>query len=368
MGDKAEIEYEEYKIDDKKVVEAIEKQNKRKDNLEELVKKFVLPFLPAKSLARFKAVSKEWNQWISRPFLTHMQSNFFRQFSGLFRQNKQGTISFISLNSNAYDIPQHSLDFMPVFVNLISACNGLLFCQGRFGGTYYVCSPVFREWKELPEPSQYHGEKPAAVLAFDPHLLNFAAHFDLICAIAGPAIFFEIYSSRTNSWRVSHVECFSEKGLDMEIGGFYIKGYAYWMTESGKILVYDVKNEDFGVLPLSADSKMGGILTEMYGELCYVCGSDVFEHGCEIEIYGGLDMTLKRRISLRLPDSIDLVGECRMLPCINGETLVLLVEGTIICYHVRDERTQVLSRIGNDPEFRYLPYVNSLVSLSCQIE
>ncbi|KAK6922731.1 hypothetical protein RJ641_011035 [Dillenia turbinata] len=371
MVDKAEMEHEEYQIDYKKVVEAIERQNKRKNNLEELVKKYVLPFLPAKSLARFKAVSKEWNQWISNPFLPHMQSNFFRQISGLFCQNEQGTISFISLDSNTYDIPQHSLNFMPVFVNLVSTCNGLLFCQDRFGGTYYVCSPVYREWKELPEPSYYHGEKPAAVLAFDPYLLNFEAHFDLICAfplIDIPVICFEIYSSKTNSWRVSSVECLSEEGLDLTFAGFYMKGYAYWMTKSGNILVCDVKNEVFDVLPLSADSKKGGTLTEMYGELCYVCSSDMFEHECEIEIYGGLDMTLKLKIHLRLPDSINLVGECQMLPCINGETLILLVEGTIICYHVRDGRIQVLSRTGNSPESRYLPYVNSLVSLSCQLE
>uniref|UniRef100_K4B0E9 Uncharacterized protein n=1 Tax=Solanum lycopersicum TaxID=4081 RepID=K4B0E9_SOLLC len=43
---------------------AIEREESEYTEIKDLAKKYIVPFLPAKSLMKFRAVSTEWNHWI----------------------------------------------------------------------------------------------------------------------------------------------------------------------------------------------------------------------------------------------------------------------------------------------------------------
>lgn len=112
--------------------------------IKDVAKKHVLPFLPAKSLMKFRAVSKEWNHWIVSPLLTFQQSCSFHKLSGFFYQTVdmdfQSNPNFLSLDHSANGVPSPSLGFLPERVKVLSSSSGLLLCQGW--ENYYVCNPV----------------------------------------------------------------------------------------------------------------------------------------------------------------------------------------------------------------------------------
>jgi hypothetical protein len=159
------------------------RNNKIYMDLKDIIREHTLPFLPAKSLFRFKTVCRDWKLQISTPFFAHNQSNCFHDVSGLFCQSRSNPPSFISLDPNSYGVPDPSLQFLPEPVDIKTSSNGLLCCQGHTGDkAYYICNPVTKQWKKLPKPNAYHGSDPSLVLMFEPSLLNFVAEYKLICA------------------------------------------------------------------------------------------------------------------------------------------------------------------------------------------
>lgn len=123
----------------------------------DVVREQALAFLPAKSLCRFKTVSKEWDQWINNPFFVHIQTTQFKSVSGLFCQLPGESPSFISLDTTAFGVPNAGLSFLPEPVDIRTTCNGLICCQGRGENqAYYVCNPVNKGWWMLPKPKLHH--------------------------------------------------------------------------------------------------------------------------------------------------------------------------------------------------------------------
>lgn len=345
--------------------------------INDVVKEHVLPFLPAKSLARFRTVSKEWDQWIAGPFLALKQSYLFRNASGFFCQYSDSTPTFITFDPSAYGIPRPSLEFLPEPVEIRSSHNGLLLCQGLSGeNAYYICNPANEEWRLLPRPDCYHGSEPAVVLSFEPSELNIAAHFKVVCAfpsIDGPMIEFEIYSSEKRSWRCSAEAfvfgeysaetCFEPGGSTLK-GGFCMNRMAYWETSSGAnraILAFDMKNELCGSIPLPSGCKENGVLTQMHGELCYIQAFKRNGNVCDINIYQGMDMSLKQSIAIHL-GGVE-VPDFRALPSVNSDVVMILCGRELYSYHLRDQTVELVSMEGYFGR-RYFPYVNSLVSLA----
>ncbi|KAK9284917.1 hypothetical protein L1049_024098 [Liquidambar formosana] len=335
--------------------------------IEDVIRDSALPFLPAKSLVRFKTICKGWNEWISRPLFAHRQAYSFRGMSGLFSQLSNGDPSFISLNRMVYGIPKPPLNFLPEPVQIISTCNGLLFSQGHDDdNAYYICNPATKDWKRLPKPSLYHVSGPAAVLAFEPSR-RIGVEYFLVRAVDlvyQPVIQFEVYSSTEGSWKVSDSIYYYDKEILIHGSvGFYMKGITYWEISPGKALAFDLKEDLCGVQPLPSCSWPRGVLTEMHGELCYV---RAYRQGneCKIDIYGDIDMKLKRTIHLNPPDAGESSWGFQALPCLNSELLIILVGKRIYSYHVKDQKLALINSAGNN-DMRYLPYVNSLVSLSC---
>ncbi|KAJ4714432.1 F-box protein [Melia azedarach] len=335
-------------------------------SLSDVVKEHVLPFLPAKALCRFRAVSTEWNKWISGPFLCHKQTTNFKDISGLICQSPGSDPSFISFNQDAYGIPRPSLRFLPEHVSIRSTCNGLVCCQScSLWYLYYICNPVTKKWKALPNSNLNHGPETAIALAFEPTTFNFAAHYELVCAVPVSlndisVVYFEIYSSRSNTWRIADTVCSEMDALKPDNSGFYMKGVVYWKTLFGVVLAFDLKNEQYGILRLPASSGLDGAFTQMHGELCYMLPQT--EDGeCLITVYGNLDMSLKYVIPLK-PEIVGAtVSDCQVLTCVNDDILIILLRSKVIAYHVKAQKVELLSQVRPEGFGNCLPYINTLV-------
>ncbi|KAL3844703.1 hypothetical protein ACJIZ3_002106 [Penstemon smallii] len=338
----------------------------KKVEIKDIVKENVLPRLPAKSLARFRCVSMEWDQKIKSPLLALHQCHFFRDLSGYFCQYDGWQNTFLTLNNDAYGVPSPSLTFLPHFFNLRSSSNGLLLCQGRDdNNSYYICNPATREWKQLPDPSYYHGKEPAIILAFEPSLLNMNADYQLICAVplhGEQIVCFELYSSETKSWSSSNTICVELGGVEFTGNGFYMKGLAYWETTRKEVLAFDLKNENYEIISLPPKSPRGGVLTQMRDELCYIGISSDTKNEYSIMIYGGMDLALKQKIDLQLEQAPYGIGRYRVLPCVDDGIVMFLVGSFIYSYSLSDQRAELISKEGiSSLGATYLPYVNSLV-------
>ncbi|VFQ99918.1 unnamed protein product [Cuscuta campestris] len=343
----------------------------------ELIMLHVLPLLPAKSLMRFKCVSKQWYRWISTPILSHRQSFSFRQLSGYFYQDQTGgeAIKFFSLDGLAFGVPRSIPVFQGQDKALLCSANGLLLL--RYSESYCVCNPATGDWRKLPAPGYYHGYNPAAVLAFSPSLQNIEAYYQVVCAftlLGSPVICFEIYSSATRSWRVSSALCPELGDSCLSGSGFYSNGCVWWeMTvgaASGQFLVaLDIESEQCGVVAMPSGAG-GGTFTQVQGEVCYVTSEMHSEGVFVVDIYGGLDMGLKRSVCLNLFE----YSACRVVPA-GGECLVILCEAaregidgkkrTVVQrYDMADQRVETVCRLPGGIDLHcsgeLVPYVNSL--------
>ncbi|KAL1815479.1 hypothetical protein ACET3Z_018053 [Daucus carota] len=360
----------------------------RKDmEIKDVAKDYILPFLPAKSLVRFRAVSKDWDSWISHPFLAHMQTLCFQDMSGFFCQDGFNQF-FVSLDHDAYGIPESSLSFLPWTVKIKSSCNGLLLCQG-VGDTdsvneYYVCNPATRAFHVVPRSTYYHGPEPNLILAFEPSLLNIGEDFKVICAFdiynGPPMLCFDIYSSETRSWTCCNAVC-SELGAPyLKDNGIYKNGVAYWATSTGEFLAFDTVNDICGVQPICSDVKDGwGILTLIDEELSYVqsyiepsylqtsmrignfCdGSETGMFGgvtdtnifcdeiedvknkCIIEIFGGVNMCLKRRDVVGLDMNICNAWSFKVLFAVKRNHFIFNIDDILYSCDVKEEKFENL--------------------------
>ncbi|KAG4175430.1 hypothetical protein ERO13_A11G185000v2 [Gossypium hirsutum] len=345
---------------------ALKYVDRKEAGLEDVLRDHALHLLPAKTLFRFKTVSRRWDQWISSPLFAHRQTTYFKNVSGLFCQVADHSPSFISFSQDAYGMPDPSLSFLPEPVKVRSSCNGLVCCQGIEEDTYYICSPVTKEWKKLPRPNLYHGAKAAVVLAFEPYLLNFNESYELVCAVTFsdyPVVYFEIYSSRSSSWRVSDTICYELDGSGLHDGGYYMKGVVHWESSSGVILAFGLRDEQYGFLSLPANDEGygNGALAMKHGELCYI-QPRYQDNVCTINIHGNMDMSLKSVINLPY-DAGSTFGVCRALGFINGDILILGLGTMVISYRVKEQKVELISQHEAGACTRYIPYVNSLVSV-----
>lgn len=337
--------------------------------IKDVVKQHVLPFLPAKSLMKFKAVSKDWDKWIASPLLTHQQSFSCQRFSGYFYQSMKSTWDmnpmFLSLDHSTSGVPSPTLEFLPEQVKLLSSCNGLLLCQGS--ENYYVCNPATKDWKTLPPPQYYHGHEPAVVLAFEPSLRNIEVYYHVICAfrmLDQPIIGFEIYSSESNSWNCSSAYCSDLENPCLVRGGLFMKGVAYYETKSNEVVAFDVKEEIPAIISLPVQAGRHGSLTQMEGELSYVIANNECENVFLIDIYQGMEMSLKRSVCINLGPDRSLTRPCKVLPCVNSDAVAIQVGGFIYLYHIREQKVEsIASSSAMASGIKFLPYINSLAML-----
>lgn len=358
----------EHEHNDYSVFESPPSVKQRKEmEFKQAVKDKILPFLPAKSLVRFSSVSKEWNQWIKHPFLAFSQSCHFKKLSGFFCQQGEEDPTFLSLNDSAYGVPTPSLAFLPESVHIVSSCNGLLVCHGCGDDElYYVCNPATKEWTSLPKPQLYHGYGSGLVLAFEPSAMNIEGNYHLICAVPMlDQVYFERYTSRTSSWTILDTTLVDMQDLAIKHNGFYMNGVAYWLTSTSKVIAFDPEKEVHEVIPIPHTDCPDGVLTQIRGELCYVSMTHSMGNKYYITINGGIDMSLKHRLKVSIGDEAGFNPRFKVLPCLDGEKVMILLEDCIYSYSIHDQMLEEITRVGSESAsaHKHLAYVNTLVQL-----
>ncbi|GKU99140.1 hypothetical protein SLEP1_g12030 [Rubroshorea leprosula] len=353
-------------------------------DLKDIIRENALPFLPAKSLHRCRGVCRDWKLTISSPFFAHTQSNTFNGISGFFCQLASGVPSFVSLDPMAYGVPDPSLNFLPEPVDIRASSNGLLCCRGRTGNkAYYICNPVTKQWKKLPQPEADHGADPALVLIFEPSLLNFIAQYKLVCAFPSEldGIEFEIYSSEKGSWRIFGDICFGDAKL-LPTSGVYVKGTIYWRASRG-IISLDLATERSKIL-----SRELGTLGVISKRLCtaYLHASqkldvsvlsNTYSNTMQMNSQAKTWIALKPNINPNLPATLAprdayysgarYYYSAQSYEVWDGvvfvrENLVLIrIENTLYSYDLKKETTATLGEV--ESRARIFAYVNSLVEL-----
>lgn len=347
------------------------RNNKIYMDLKDIIREHALPFLPAKALFRFQKVCRDWKLQISTPFFAHNQSLSCSSISGLFFQNRGEPPSFLSLDPEACGIPDWSLKFLPVPVNVKSSSNGLLCCQGQTGDrAYYICNPVTRQWTILPKSDMDHGADTAVVLIFKPSLLNFVAEYKLVCAFRSndfdDAIEFDIYSSKEGTWKTSGDINFAFK-KSMPGMGVHANGVVYWPGRNGYLLAYDLAKERSETIAVYHKDNTLGMVE---GKLCraYVSGHDIYV----VELFNKYSKTMltdsnyrskaaKRHATL----DVRVVGnslETSSVPFIGGNMAVVQLGKNLFSCDLNTSETKRLP-FSALSEGKCLPYVNSLALL-----
>lgn len=351
------------------------KNNKIYMDLKDIIREHALPFLPAKSLFKFQGVCRDWKLQIASPFFAHNQSLSCSAISGLFVQNRGQPPSFVSLDPETCGVPDPSLKFLPVPVDVKSSSNGLLCCQGRTEDrAYYICNPVTQQWKIVPKSEMDHGDDPALVLIFNPSLLNFEAEFKLVCAFRSidfdDAIEFDIYSSKEGTWQTSGEINFAFKVMPGM--GFHAKGVIYWTGARGYLLVFDLaKERSKTVMAYNNNTGWGmdGGLGMVGGKLCRASVSGNAVTVTDVSDTDPITMQIiKKPKSWTHRATLDssLVGnsmEGGSVLYLGGDTVVVQIGKNIYSCNLNTNVTKRMECSCSWSEGRRFPYVNSLAAL-----
>ncbi|KAK9291875.1 hypothetical protein L1049_019825 [Liquidambar formosana] len=204
----------------------------------------ILRWLPARSLLRFKSVSKHWLQLISSPDIYRLLNPNPTTVSALFLSNPSSSPipDLLPLDGN----PPTAFPNLLPSISILQSCNGLLCCESwkkneKNNPDYYICNPTTRQFTILPE---LPGPAVGVILAFDPcESLDYQA----ICVrwISCSPVFYriEIYSSRTRSWRPAIDDPFTTTGYINFREGVFWNGAVHWITESTTVFSFDVNQE-----------------------------------------------------------------------------------------------------------------------------
>lgn len=143
------------------------------------------------------------------------------------------------------------LCFLPEEVVIMASCNGLICCRGCIAEqdfTIYICKPTTKEWTTIRAPRSH--KESAFGLVYDPFD---PSSFKVVCVwrsgFAPSTYFFDIYCSRTGTWRTSKEICSFPYNL-RKYRCFYLNNVLHWPTSDHFIFAFDVKKEKSAVIRL----------------------------------------------------------------------------------------------------------------------
>jgi F-box interacting protein len=185
----------------------------------------ILSRVPAKSVCRFKCVSKAWRDLIANP---HHRKKLPQAMQGLFFMVPEDLIrvsfSFIDLTTRSVPLdidPAFSfLSELPEFHNLglKDSCNGLILFKNYeeppYSDTlgYVVCNPTTKRWQAVPTCGSLDLTS-CAYLAFDQAI---SSHFHLVqFQLSVPdemLVSLHVYSSETGTWSRNQIDSQENQG------------------------------------------------------------------------------------------------------------------------------------------------------------
>ncbi|XP_059670845.1 F-box protein At5g07610-like [Cornus florida] len=260
----------------------------------------ILQRLPAKTLIRFKSVSKAWFSLISTPCF--LWQHHHPKVSGLFfnPRSQTETIKYIPLTHS--DVLRNQCDDIATVINdgeennsparIIDSRNGFLLvsfykkqsCSSDWRQSYHVYNPTTKQFSTLlwPFPVTFTDlDDNNAYLVFDPLK---SLHYKVVLVQASdhgnPYLYqIYIYSSDTNDWRRSplvgdfHPSPKSLNNYDdfhpLDLSeGVYCNGSIHWISyRADKISFYlDVNQERFCPMPSPPYNYDAGCKCQHFGE------------------------------------------------------------------------------------------------------
>ncbi|XP_058202893.1 F-box protein At5g07610-like [Rhododendron vialii] len=209
----------------------------------------ILLFLPAKSLIRFKSVSKQWLSLVSdsRFAAKHHCRNPRPSISGIFLGWKYTNQSCKCVSLQG-DPTGPSLDYLHrngvVYrIKIVCSSNGLLLCSvfNVYIDHYLVCNPTTQKYTAIHEPRPgVFSSGVHALLAFDPSKLpRYKVVFLRYCyqRVGTSYVQIDIYCSESASWKQIRAPCRSL------LQAVFCRGVIYWFGYETVMSGFDVDSE-----------------------------------------------------------------------------------------------------------------------------
>ncbi|KAJ0985487.1 hypothetical protein J5N97_003843 [Dioscorea zingiberensis] len=206
----------------------------------------IFSWLPVKSLLRFKCSCKTLQALISNPYFIHLHScrSPHSSINGFFIDDPNSSSTFISLSNGAGIAAEKRMN------SILHSCNGLLCCSkaGSESQNYFICNPATKECIQLPQLTR-NSLLCCMNIAYDP---STSSNYKVICVwrsnFSTALLQVEIYSSLTNSWRISGVP-FSAPKISFSKAVFW-NGSMNWLGGEGSFYSFGVEEELMKTVPL----------------------------------------------------------------------------------------------------------------------
>ncbi|CAN6171377.1 unnamed protein product [Urochloa humidicola] len=239
----------------------------------------ILSRVPAKSVCRFKCVSKAWLDLIIDP---HHRKKLPQAMQGLFCQiSKRSEVgppysfSFVDLAARSVPLDiDPSFSFLTEqpgirFLYLRNSCNGLVLFEHREGPMdsarlgYIVCNPTTKEWKVVPAC----GSPTSLTFPYLAFNLAVSSHFHLVQFQVDDGNKFlsvHAYSSETGAWSDNQIDEQGEEGQLEGWRGFnfllgnplpcpFLNGFLHLIVmdeNHNKIVALDVQGKARRMIPM----------------------------------------------------------------------------------------------------------------------
>ncbi|KAL7221865.1 hypothetical protein ACSBR1_023752 [Camellia fascicularis] len=346
----------------------------------------ILIRVPAKSLIRFKSVSKQWLSLISDSQFAsdHSRRNHHSSSSSISafyfyskRWSPEEQLESLSIAGHRTLLPTLSfLDGVVVSsctIRIERSCNGLILCSNGFRKPpYIVCNLTTKKFSLLPDigptSSESYRKNADAFLAFDP---SKSPHYKVLLfsysyVNDGHWVEIQIYSSQTSSWK--HISVPEQRGLRFLFSVFW-NGAIQGISCANDHARFEVEEEKLIETPWPRNPKILSLDKFRYfGE----CGGDLILIQAPQRCAMGFRILQMRRdycewivkywVHLRPILSVfpktehQTIIECsgfKVLCVVKGAnekdfTLVLAIRGKVISYNVKSETLKELPDLSTD--------------------
>ncbi|XP_023743197.1 F-box/kelch-repeat protein At3g06240 [Lactuca sativa] len=332
----------------------------------------ILVRLPAKSLSRFKSVSKHWCSLISNPqfITTHLHLNHHPTSCKLIcfsrNTNNKKCLCSIDLNLNSDDVSANEVSFLPppVMWEIIwGSCNGLVLATDEDERLYLV-NPTIGEIFKLP-PFALPREEGYQTYGFG----NDSSTDDykvIVISFSNTDMFVDVYSLSNNSWRNLPNSPYRQSFVYL-VGGVSVNNNLHWLIVrpnfSSMIIAFSLAKEEF--IEMNLPDSLGNnhpfnVLVVIGGKLCVFnqLGKDLWV----MEEYGvGMSWS---KVSIHGVDIDHLKPICSVED--NNRDIVLVDDDRVVIYNVDERISRNVRILGSPSGFTIRgTYVESLVSPKC---
>jgi hypothetical protein len=372
----------------------------------------ILSRVPAKSICRFKCVSKAWRDLITHPDhrkkLRQAMQGLFYYTTEISEVDDSTMMSLGFIDLTARSVP---LDIDPCFsflrelpgihiVVLLDSCNGLiLFSNHQEQGSgdalgYVVCNPTTKQWGAVPiggSPTQ--SQLTSTKLAFDPAV---SSHFYLVQFAMdkeGNLMSLHAYSSETGIWSCNQTDEQEEQG---ELDWFrqfklkllsgpsmpdcalpsmpdcaFLNGFLHFMVSGrhlDQIVALDVQGKARRMIKvpvLRHRRRWLCYLGQSQGQLHYMAQKLRRRHGeghrldiWVLQDYGKEEWKLKDTVNLRVISDYRIDTSDFHVVCIHPDCNVVFFNHALrlIAYDMDRKKASVVTTLGDEDEFWYFAH------------